>query len=151
MDIQSELREVKIKDKDLLFEWANDSECRKNSLNSNLITYEEHCAWFDRKLNSECCKMYIYLYQKQEAGQIRIDIQGESGQISYSIAKEYRSQGHGKKILHLIEKEMLGKVKYLTAVVKEDNIASQLKFEQNNYEKEENENLIFYKKKLEVL
>ena len=146
--MQSKLRKATEKDKDLLFQWANDSECRKNSLNSELISYESHCKWFASKLNSQFCDMYIYMYQGQETGQIRIDYQGKNGQISYSVAKEFRGQGHGGKILQLIEEEMIGKIEYLTGIVKRDNIPSQLKFEQNGYEKEVLGDIISYRKRV---
>lgn len=146
--MQGKLRKVTEKDRDLLFEWANDSECRKNSLNSDLIPYELHCAWFESKLDSPFCDMYIYMYQGKEAGQIRIDYQDKNGQISYSVAKEFRGQGHGRAILQLIEEKMVGKIEYLTAIVKFDNIPSQLKFEQNGYEKEVLGDIIAYKKRV---
>ena len=43
---------------------------------------------------------------------------------------------------------MTGKIEYLTAVVKYDNIPSQLKFEQNGYEKELLGNIIAYRKRV---
>lgn len=143
------LRKVTKKDKDLLFQWANDSECRKNSLNMAQISYEEHCKWFESRINSVLCNMYIYMYRGEPVGQIRIECKDDEGYISYSIAKEHRGKGHGDALLKLVEQEMQGKVKYLTAVVKDDNIASKRRFEENGYGKSEVPEGVFYRKKLE--
>lgn len=127
------LKAVTQKDKDLLFLWANDSECRKNSLNTSEITYQEHCIWFDKKLSDESCFMYLYFVEGKPAGQIRIETEKDISIISYSIAKEYRGKGHGSRMISMVEDEVRGKLRCLHAIVKKENIASQNIFEKNGY------------------
>lgn len=128
-----ELKEVCENDRELLYKWINDEQCRKNSFHTELVSYEEHCQWFAGKLIDEMCNMYIYYYQNQPIGHIRIDCKKDIGYISYFVVCEYRGQGHGCKMLQLVEAKMRGRVNQLSAFVKYDNVASQMVFKKNNY------------------
>lgn len=145
-----ELVEVTVDDIDLLFKWANDSECRRNSFNSEKIIYSEHKKWFNKKIEDNNCKMYLYRYNTEYIGQIRIEIQGVEAFIDYSIKREYRGKGHGIKILELLEKKILEldniKIDCLVGEVKIDNIASQKVFEKLEYSGEKKQKYISYKK-----
>ena len=46
------LREARIEDMMIYFEWANDKEVRQNSFNQNSITLAEHKRWFSNKIAS---------------------------------------------------------------------------------------------------
>lgn len=142
------LQEVCEKDRDILFEWVNDKQCRKNSFHSEAVSYEEHCRWFSNKLDDRMCHMYIYYCEDVPIGQIRIDCEAETGCISYFIASEYRGQGHGYNMLQLVEHEMQEKVKKLIACVKYDNIASQMVFKKNNYTEIKEKGYIRYFKEI---
>lgn len=143
------LRKVCEEDKDLLYQWANDPGCRENSFHQDPITYEEHCDWFEDKFFSESCDMYLYCEQEKPIGQIRIDWERESGNISYSVISDYRGQGHGSHMLHLAEQETQKRGKSLTGCVKKDNIASRMAFKKNGYkEKEEDGYFLYVKKKV---
>ncbi len=144
-----QLQKVCEKDRELLFKWVNDELCRGNSFHSEPVSYEEHCEWFARKLADKMCNMYIYYYQNEPIGQLRIDCEGEIGCISYSVACEYRGQGHGSNMLQLAEHEMQGKVKKLIGCVKYDNIASQVVFKKSNYIEVEEKDYIKYCKEIE--
>lgn len=41
-----QLRIANINDCDRIFEWRNDPDSRKNSLNVEELVYEDHCVWF---------------------------------------------------------------------------------------------------------
>lgn len=147
------LRKAERGDAELLFQWANEEEVRKNSLNTAPISYEEHIAWFQKKLSAADSVIYIYCFQQQEIGQIRLDYKQDIAWISYSIDKRFRGFGHGKQLLLLIEEVLLetkNEVKYLAGIVKKDNLASQKKFEEAGYDRyskeEEFPNCICYKK-----
>ncbi|MCI8769696.1 MAG: GNAT family N-acetyltransferase [Lachnospiraceae bacterium] len=140
------LQRVCEEDRDLLFRWANDKECRKNSFHSEAISYEEHCKWFSKQLINQMCYMYLYYYENMPIGQVRINCEGEAGCISYFIASEYRGQGHAYNMLQSMECEMQGKVKQLTAFVKYDNIASQMVFKKSNYVEIKEKDYIKYSK-----
>lgn len=75
--------------------------------------------------------------KEQEVGQIRIDLElDNTAIINYSIAEKYRGLGYGKQILHLAETEIYERFKnkyMLKALVKENNISSQVAFERLGY------------------
>ncbi|MCM1498872.1 MAG: GNAT family N-acetyltransferase [Clostridium sp.] len=142
------LQRVCEKDRDLLFEWANDKLCRENSFSSEPISYEEHCKWFSLKLADPMCYMYIYYYENIPIGQVRVDCEAETGCISYFVVCEYRGQGHGHNMLQLVEGEMQGKIEKLIACVKYDNIASQMVFKKNNYTEVEEKDYVRYWKEI---
>lgn len=125
------LRAAKEEDVDLLFRWANDSEVRKNAFSTEEISYGEHLSWYKELLSRADCKQYIYIYNDVPIGQIRLTIRGEEAEIDYSVCKEKRGMGHGKRMLQFLcsqVKKEFPDIKKLTAKVKHDNIASQQTF-----------------------
>lgn len=144
--------EGKLIEKNMLYKWCNDSECRKNSLQTHKITYEEHCAWFKNKMEDKNCYMYIAKVEDRPVGQIRVDIQNNEGLISYSVAKEYRGNGIGKEMLSSIEEqsEICDLVDYLVATVKKDNIGSRRCFEKIGYKGSLNKDVYRYIKNIKT-
>ncbi len=126
------LREATYADRDLLFEWANDSTVRHNSFNTEPISYEIHVKWFDRIMSDEKVMQYILCSGNEPVGQIRISIEGSTGCIGYSISADNRGKGFGECILKLAAekvKEDNAAVKSLLGEVKYENIASARAFE----------------------
>ena len=142
------LRRVSEADCELLFAWANDRETRKNSFRTEKIGYEEHAAWFQRKLREASCQMFILLCGGKEAGQIRLDWQDgdKVAGISYVIAPEYRGMGLGSEILRLVEPFACGKV--LQGRVRRENVPSAKCFEKNGYALAEREHWLEYHKRI---
>ena len=140
------LRTVSEADCRLLFDWANDPEVRKNSFSTEPIPYEIHVSWFQRKLEDSACMMFIYMVGSEPAGQVRVELENGAGLISYSIAKEFRGKGYGKKMLLEIEEKLVGQVEVLNAQVKTDNKASQFVFERLGYQCMESDEMLVYKK-----
>ncbi|MBO5483674.1 MAG: GNAT family N-acetyltransferase [Lachnospiraceae bacterium] len=138
------LRCVTPADRELLYLWCNDPQCRANSLNPAMISYEEHCRWFSRKMSSEDCYIYIFMNGESAVGQVRLDLEENVGTISYSIAADYRGRGLGYQMLQMLEEVMPQRVETLHAVVKEENTASQRCFEKLGYQKEEDERVSHY-------
>lgn len=131
------LRKVEQKDLDLLYQWANDPIVRQNSFNSNLIPYDDHVSWFDRMINNPSVIQYIMMEKDIPIGQIRLNVDGESAEIGYSIATEYRGQGYGRKILELVldkVKQDHPEIKKLIAKVKPENNVSNRLFCDLGYE-----------------
>lgn len=125
------LRKVTKEDCDLLFEWANDSETRKNSFATEKIRKEEHIKWFERLLEDTHRAQYIYMDDEEPIGQVRIDIYDSVAEISYSICSAKRGIGHGKNLLKLLYNQVFcdfPEVKKLIGKVKSENIASQKVF-----------------------
>ena len=131
------LREACAKDIDILFEWANEEEVRKNAFNSHKITYEEHEKWFDKIINDKENKQYILMAEDEPVGQVRLTFDGEIVEVHYSIAKNKRGNGFGKKILKLVSEEVkhnYGDYKKIIGRVKPGNIKSKNCFMDNGFE-----------------
>ncbi|MFU0784417.1 MAG: N-acetyltransferase domain-containing protein [Thermoanaerobacterium thermosaccharolyticum] len=145
------LRKATLEDCDLLFNWANDDIVRKNAFNTDTIKFEDHIVWFNNKIHSNNCFIFILCLDKDPIGQIRIDIEEKCGIISYSIDKNYRFNGYGSTLLSMLEDaiidihinivRLIGKVKY-------DNVASQKAFKKNGYQKILCEKYVLYSKKI---
>lgn len=132
-----QIRRATLDDLDLLYQWSNDLEVRNNSFSLEHISYEEHCEWFNRIMHDDHIYQYILMDNDLLVGQIRLNINGDEAEISYSIAKEYRGKGYGRKILQLIQEEVsssIPEVKKLIAKVKPDNIPSNKLFSSENYD-----------------
>ena len=131
------LRRVKETDMKLLFEWRNNELVRKNSFCMDPVEWNEHVKWFNTTLVKSSVLFFILICKEQEVGQIRIDLElDNTAIINYSIAEKYRGLGYGKQILHLAETELYERFKnkyMLKALVKENNISSQVAFERLGY------------------
>lgn len=121
------LRNVTKEDIDLLYEWANDKETRKNSFSTNKISYKEHQKWFSDKLSDGSCLQYIYMAGEIPVGQIRLSINGDTAEVSYSVSRAWRGQGYGKRMLDSLQQKIKNEklpIRILTAKVKPSNEAS---------------------------
>ena len=146
---KSYLRRANADDMDLLFHWANDEATRRNAFNTQQIEYEEHQQWFLEKLKSDITIIFIYYAGETPIGQVRVDINDSNGLISYSIDVDYRSKGHGGRIIEILETTLraeLPDLKVFTARVKKTNIASQRIFERLNYQSTDKDDFIEYVK-----
>lgn len=144
--MEYQLRRVNNGDRQLLYEWATDKTVRENSFCMGEISVSEHIAWFEKHMMKEQCDMFILEFNGEPIGQARIDWVGEKGEISYSIAVGYRGQGHGAKLLQMVENKLAGRGMWLSAKVKKENIASCLIFENLGYMKKNEENYFLYTK-----
>ncbi len=145
------LRRISASDIDLIYGWANDSETRKNSFNSEPIPYEDHCRWFAKKLADKNVGYYILCDGDTPVGQIRYEIDGKTALTNYGISSEYRGRGLGKAIVPLGEQRVLAEfpeVSRIIAYVKKDNIASAKIFRGLGYTESFDEAELAYEKEL---
>ncbi|MFW2501332.1 GNAT family N-acetyltransferase [Clostridium diolis] len=145
------LERISKEDCDLLFNWANDTEVRKNSFNSDKILYENHIKWFNNKINSDKCSIFILKENRISVGQVRIDIENSTVIISYSIDKNYRGKGLSVILLSLLEEKIRNNninIKKMVGLVKFDNVASQKAFEALKFDKKICNNFLEYEKYL---
>lgn len=124
------LRDVNQKDKDLLFDWANDETSRFNSINQSEINYNDHCKWFDKKINENNLNWFILTFLfTTPIGMIRFDYVSKNELlINYSLDKYFRGKGIGKLLLDKGIKQLknscLNKKYKIIAYVKHDNYPS---------------------------
>ncbi len=115
----------------LFWHWANDPEVRANAFNSDLILWENHRAWFTSKLQDPDTTIYVIECDKGPIGQVRFERKNEHYCIDYSLARQYRGLGLGKKLMEVsirtffIQQQTSG----IIAEVKADNISSYKVFE----------------------
>jgi UDP-2,4-diacetamido-2,4,6-trideoxy-beta-L-altropyranose hydrolase len=136
------IRRAKETDRELLFQWVNEKEVRKSSLNSALISFSDHSSWFSEKLNSD--RSYIYIIEREgnNVGQARFDLDenGHTAFIDYSIAREHRGNGWAEPLMRVSCRSFLNDHRRpisLAAIVKTENMASCRVFEQLDFVAEE--------------
>lgn len=136
MDTALYLRKAQISDINILYDWVNDSEVRKNAFNSKLISYQEHVAWFYRMMADPNQMQYILVLGDDPVGQIRLMVNGDEAEIDYSISKTARGCGYGKDIIRLVKEATIADyplVKRLVGKVKPTNVVSYRCFEKNGF------------------
>lgn len=122
------LRPASYEDEELLLIWANDPEVRMNAFHTEMITKEEHKAWFRGVMEDPDVLQFILMSDEQAVGQARINRSGEYAEIDYSISMKFRGRGYGKAILELIKAEvarLFPEVLFLIGKVKRGNYASE--------------------------
>lgn len=144
------LRRAMKEDCRFLFELRNEDEVRKNSFQTDMISYEQHQAWFQRKMRDADTRIYILLLEEVRAGQTRIDIVNRQAEISYALCREARGYGYGKWMLTEIERMLTEEslCAELVAEVKQENIASRRIFQALGYAEETAEFGYCYRKKI---
>lgn len=141
-------RKATIDDINLLFNWTNDSDVRKNSFNSEPVLFETHEKWFKNVLDDENTNIYIASLNGKEVGQVRVKIEDDYGKIGYSVDKDYRGFGIGYLMLKELYDYLYSNDNKITLVgeVKYENIASIKVFEKLLYEKIDNGTNYVFKK-----
>lgn len=116
-------RKAKLEDSRLFFEWRNDELSRKNSLSSDMITWDDHLKWFEKSMQSPARQLFVYELGSESIGTIRVDISAEGcSELSWQLSPQKRGQGFGKKMLaDFIQNFQL---RPLCARIKASNIAS---------------------------
>jgi pseudaminic acid synthase len=131
-------RKAILEDTKLYFDWANDSDVREQSFNSDTIDFENHKRWFECKLNDDSCMLLIFKnYEDFNIGQIRIQKENENeALIGISIAAEHRGKGYAKDMLQMASDYFLGfnPSCIIKAFVKEKNLSSKFSFEKAGFE-----------------
>jgi RimJ/RimL family protein N-acetyltransferase len=135
---QIKLRRVQENDCKLLWKWASDPETRAASFSPAPIPWEDHAYWFNSKLNSANCMMYIAILDDgTPLGQIRYDIKQENAVISISIDSKLRSKGYGAVLIKKTSKKLFNEsdVRRVHAYVKQNNNASASVFTKAGFKK----------------
>lgn len=143
------LRKVTMEDSRILFKWRNEPSTRRSSFNENLIEYGSHLKWLSSTLDNSNIVFFILECNRIPVGQIRLNINNNVAEISYSIGESFRGYGYGRKILTLIE-DVVNKyfcnIVYFKALVKKENVASRYLFKSLNYAEIEYNECFEYKK-----
>ncbi|AKM82204.1 TPA: GNAT family N-acetyltransferase [Candidatus Berkelbacteria bacterium] len=118
-----------------LFNLANDPLVRKNSFNKKEITMAEHKHWFGNQIDSNNSLILIAKKDGKFVGVVKFKLEDENI-IGISIAKYFRGKGLSNSVLtEAIEylKKDRPEIKIITALIKEENIASVKTFEKSGF------------------
>jgi hypothetical protein len=145
------LRPVKLSDALLLYQWRNEASARQNSFHTEELIYEEHLQWLMNILGTAASRyFYILMLSDIPIGQVRLSEENQMGLISFSIDKKYRSKGYGRKILCLLEEQVMRENSefILVGYVKKENAFSQRIFESLGYLQTMETDVFKYEKRL---
>lgn len=119
------LRPATADDVDLYFRWANEPDVRRQSFNQTAISFEDHVRWFNRKVATEGCHLFVLCEDGEPLGQIRFDVADGTAEIGYSLDKSARGRGLAKRLVALGMARMADAgVRSFRAKVKHDNTPS---------------------------
>ena len=119
LDLQ--FRMATIDDADMLFQWRNDPETRKQSHNTDEVNYDGHVAWLKASLVNPNREIRIAELNGVAVGTIRLDTVNNECLLSWAVASAARGKGIGKTMLSkTIETRSLP----MKAEVKADNAPS---------------------------
>lgn len=108
-----------------LFKLANDPATRKNSFNPKPIEWSEHKNWFSEKLKDPNSYIYIFSFEKQSIGTVRIDKREDETIIGVTLDPKYRGRGLGSKIILLGCNEFWkNNENAISAYIKKGNVGS---------------------------
>lgn len=133
-EIELTHRKATLADGRLYWHWANDPEVRRSAFNSEPISWEKHQEWFTARESDSNSILLIFESQYGPVGQIRLDGGAAQMKISYSVARQYRGKGIGKKImLEVILASPPFATRFL-AEVKKENLTSVNIFEKLGFQ-----------------
>jgi UDP-2,4-diacetamido-2,4,6-trideoxy-beta-L-altropyranose hydrolase len=128
------LRLAEIKDRELVWNWANEPAVRQASFQSDPISWDAHKEWFDARLQNVSCHFYIATdLHGSPVGQVRFEVENKvvpEATIDISLDRSCRGTGLGVAVLKLgCRTYRRGTKLPLVGYVKEENLSSMKMFE----------------------
>ncbi|WP_051822389.1 UDP-2,4-diacetamido-2,4,6-trideoxy-beta-L-altropyranose hydrolase [Desulfonatronum thiodismutans] len=146
------LRKTCREDMDLFYCWANDPFVRENSFQKNPISWHEHVAWFNNKLESGLANILVMQTRSGlPVGQIRFDRDQEVLNISYSLDPIARGRGWGGQLIELGSNAVRSTAqgKFIQGKVKTSNPASMQIFRKHGYTETLENGVITFRKSIQ--
>lgn len=97
------LRLATMDDAEILLAWRNDPLTRAMSHNTQELSLGEHLKWLGKTLSNTSRRLYIAEVNGIPIGTVRADI-GDTTELSWTVAPEYRRRGYGKQMVCLASK-----------------------------------------------
>jgi RimJ/RimL family protein N-acetyltransferase len=111
-----EIRPATKDDAGLLFEWRNDESTRRMSKSRDLVWWDDHLDWLDRRFKMDRPNLFVFELGGTPVATFRID----DNDLSYTVAPEHRNRGIAKLMLN----EIKSRFGCLRAQVYAENVAS---------------------------
>lgn len=105
----------------LLFRWRNDPTTYLQSRVAEPVKWAPHVRWCAAAHESHLRHIYIAMVGNEPIGQVRLDALDPGWELSWSIAREHRGQGHATEMVRLA---MTGARGPFLAEIKPGNTAS---------------------------
>lgn len=98
--IKFSLRRVEPRDSDFLFNLRNDELVRRLSRQTELISFDTHKKWFEKKMSKQDSIIFIAENGTEPIAQTRFDFIGEnSAEVNIAVSRDFRGKGYGTEIL----------------------------------------------------
>ncbi|MEO8019649.1 MAG: UDP-2,4-diacetamido-2,4,6-trideoxy-beta-L-altropyranose hydrolase [Pseudomonadota bacterium] len=125
---QLQLRRAAPADVFLYFDWVNDAEVRRQSLDTAPIAFAGHRRWFEARLARPDSYLFVLLAGELPVGQIRFDSIDGWANVDYSVDRIFRGRGWGAELLLRGMRAMSADTRF-RGEVKPDNTGSAAAFE----------------------
>jgi len=134
-------REARENDCEALFKIRNHPDIRSRSLNDSEILFSDHAKWFTSTLKSKEKKIFVLEAEVNQTiiGSIRLDFDTleKSATVNIYVSPEFWGQGYAGQLLQNSEsylRDHCTQIKFLKAVVLNNNEASKKIFSKNHYQ-----------------
>jgi len=97
------IRVANFEDSEKLFEWRNHPTVRAMSLNTEVISWEDHQQWFDKVLSSPDNVLLIGHRNGLPVGVVRFDNKGDEAEVSIYLVPGTNASGLGSDLLQSAE------------------------------------------------
>ena len=121
------IRNLEADDINDLFDWRNNPDVRKNSFNTNPISWDEHNKWFETMNKDLNTTNYIACWEGNKIGSIRFENKDIAIKVSVMLNPDFIGKGFGSKLIKVGTEKFINKKKInkpIIAEIKKDNIAS---------------------------
>lgn len=132
------IRRATTADCKLVWKLANDATVRASAFSPASISWEDHLAWFESKMQTATCHILIGEAQGAVVGQIRIDERPDGqGEVDVSVAREFRGLGAGSRLIDLAVREIFAStgISRVHGYIRPQNTASQRAFQNAGFQK----------------
>ena len=136
--MKTRVRKIKFTDKADVLKWRNNRNTRKNSLNTNTVTLEEHSNWFKKIMDGSGCISFMLEVNDVKAGFVSYQKKSNNEfYTSINLNPDYRGKNLGSKFLKLTSKKLImnGFIGTFNAKIKHGNLSSEKTFNNAGYEK----------------
>ncbi|MES0879091.1 UDP-2,4-diacetamido-2,4,6-trideoxy-beta-L-altropyranose hydrolase [Roseibium sp. SCP14] len=132
-----EFRKADIRDARRVWDWRNEVQDKRFSMNRTQPSYAEHYRWFQNALTDPCCQIFIFMIGRWPFAYLRLDkVSNSEASISICLEKMAQGTGMGTKILqHSKTIAKKSKIDFLDATVHIENVSSIRAFEKTGFKK----------------
>ena len=123
-----QLRAATAVDARRLWEWRNDEDARRASIDTTPVPWEKHVEWLARLLADANTRLLVLEVDGAPAGQARLDLleAGADAELSFAIAPEFRGRGLAAPLIRTATAFACSELgaNAVTAIVRVENVRS---------------------------